>query len=126
MSTFQFNHHWSDIQSLLKDRFQKLAHEDLNYVEGRAEELLYRLREKLSLNAEELEVLLSSLYGELQHTLKDKVAETKAQVGESYAKVCSQMKDWRQEGREYVRSNPRESLVAALFAGFVAGLLFRR
>lgn len=126
MSSFKFNHNWSEIQTLLKTRFHQLADENLDLVEGKSEELLQRLRQKLSLNTEELEVLLGGLSREIQNTVKDKVSETQEKAKAAFEEVRLRVDDWKEDGRAYVRSNPRQSVLTALFAGFVTGLLFRR
>ena len=52
--------------------------------------------------------------------------EMKAQAGVAYDQARQRARTLREDGEEYVRHNPRETLVAALCAGFVAGLLIRR
>ena len=52
--------------------------------------------------------------------------EVKAQASVAYNETRRRARTLVGEGEEYVRSNPRESLLAALCAGFVAGLLIRR
>lgn len=147
--------HWDAIKGQLKQRYAHLTDDDLKFVAGKSEELLARLREKLGLTANDLDGLLQELkgnatgkmeqvkataadfaddvrakVGEVVEEAKVKGAaaaeEVKAQAGVAYDHARERARTLREDGEEYVRHNPRESLVAALCAGFVAGLLIRR
>ena len=155
MKHFSFDNHWAAIKGELKQRYGQLADDDLTFVEGKGEELLARLREKLGLPAKDLEALLNELHaaaagnlggvkakvgglagearakaGELADDLKARAAavgeEARAQAEVAYDQARQRVRTLREDGEEYVRQNPRESLIAALCAGFVAGLLIRR
>ena len=68
--------------------------------------------------------------GEVVDDLKAKAAavgdEAKAQAAVAYDHARQRARSLFADGEEYVRQNPRESLLAAVGAGFVAGLLIRR
>ena len=68
--------------------------------------------------------------GELTDAFKEKAAAVgegaKAQATAAYDGARQRARTLLEEGGEYVRQNPRQSLLAALCAGFVAGLLIRR
>ena len=155
MKHFTFDNHWDAIKGQLKQRYGQLAEDDLAFVEGKGEELLARLREKLGLSAKDLDALLNELHdavggglgqvkarvgelasearakaGEMADDLKATAAtlgeEARAQAGVAYDQARQRVRSLREDGEEYVRQNPRESLMAAVCAGFVAGLLIRR
>jgi len=155
MKHFSFASHWDIIKAQLKQRYSQLTDHDLAYVEGKGEELLARLREKLSMSAKHLDEVLVELHeaaggrleqmktkvgelaedartkaGELKDAFKVKAAEVgeeaKAQAAAAYGNARQRARTLLEEGTEYVRHNPRESLLAALCAGFVAGLMIRR
>lgn len=155
MKHFTFDNDWDAIKAQLKQRYGQLADDDLTFIEGKGGELLARLREKLGLSAKDLDALLGELReaaggkfdkvkaklgevagearakaGEVAEDLKEKAAalgeEAKAQAAVAYDHARQRARSLREDGEEYVRQNPRESLLAAVCAGFVAGLLIRR
>lgn len=155
MKHFTFENHWDAIKSQLKQRFSQLTDDDLDFVAGKGEELLARLRKKLGLSAAELKALLeeleagaasrveqikaraADLAGDVRHKVEAAVDDVKAkgaaavedikeQAGAAYQEARQQVRGLCKDGEEYVRQNPRDALVAALCAGFVAGLLIRR
>ena len=155
MKHFTFENQWDSIKGQLRQRYGQLTDDDVAFVTGKGEELLARLREKLGLSASDLDALLEELKGKanghLEHAkakageiaddVRAKVGaavddmkakgtaaaeEVKAQAGVAYDQARQRVRTLREDGEEYVRQNPRETLVAALCAGFVAGLLIRR
>ncbi len=144
MKNFTYETHWDEIKGQLKQRFAQLTDDDLAFVKGKGEELLARLREKLGLSEEDLDAQLKELQGAARDRFGDAKAklgtraddmktkagaaaeEVKAQAGAAYDQARERARGYFSDGEEYVRQNPRESLVAAICAGFVAGLLIRR
>ena len=152
-STLETN--WDSIKGKLKQRYGQLTDDDFTFASGKAGELLARLREKLGLSEHDLNGVIDELKdtaGSRVDQAKAKVAdisedvrarvgsvvedlkarggaaaeEVKAQAEAACEETRKRVRTLREDGREYVRHNPRESLVAALCAGFVAGLLIRR
>jgi uncharacterized protein YjbJ (UPF0337 family) len=150
-----FENHWDEIKGQLKSRFGQLTDDDLIFAEGKGEELFARLREKLNMSSNELDALLEELQagatnrvgqmkakaagladevrakvgaavGDVKAKGAAAVGQVKEQAGVAYEEARKQARSLREEGEEYVRQNPRESLIGALCAGFVAGLLIRR
>jgi ElaB/YqjD/DUF883 family membrane-anchored ribosome-binding protein len=155
MKHFTCESHWDEIKAQLRQRFAQLTDDDLAFVKGKGQELLARLREKLGLSAEDLDSLLTEIQTAVRdqatdtkaklgaladdartraHTLaedaKAKASAAAEEVKAQAAAACGQARERARgcfsDGEEYVRQNPRESLVAAICAGFVAGLLIRR
>ena len=155
MKHFTFENQWDSIIGQLKQRYGQLTDDDLFFAEGKGEELLARLREKLSLSEQDLTSVLEELKAnaagrveqvkakaaDLAEEVRAKVGaaveevkakgsaaadEVKAQAGIAYGDARQRARTLAGDGEEYVRQNPRESLLAALCAGFVAGLLIRR
>lgn len=155
MKQFSIGSHWDAIKGQLKERYTQLTEHDLAYVEGKGEELLAHLRAKLHMSAKHLDEMLTEMHdtaggaldrvktkaaelahdarekaGELTDAFKEKAAavgdEVKAQAAAAYDNARQRTRTLLEEGGEYVRQNPRQSLLAALCAGFVAGLLIRR
>ena len=135
---------WDSIKGQLQQRYAQLTDDDLAFVTGKAEELLARLREKLGLSAHDLNELLHELKAnangrmeqvkakaedfadEVRAKLGNAAEEVRAQAGVAYDEARQRVRTLREDGEEYVRQNPRETLLAAVCAGFVAGLLIRR
>ena len=155
MKPFTFDNHWDTIKGQLKQRYGQLTDDDVTFAEGKGDELLGRLREKLGLNADDLNAQLSDFHaeaggrlgqvkakvgelagdarakaGELADEVKAKASalgeEAKAQATAAYGQARRRARTLQEDGEEYVRHNPRESLLVALCAGFAAGLLIRR
>jgi ElaB/YqjD/DUF883 family membrane-anchored ribosome-binding protein len=155
MNYSTLENHWDIIKGQLKQRYAQLTDDDLKFLSGKGDELFARLREKLSMSAHDLENVVEELnsgasgrIGQIKsklagvvHAVSEKVGaaiehakvagaaavdEVKAQAGAAYVGARKQVRSLHEDGEEYVRTNPRQSLVAALCAGFVIGLLIRR
>ena len=155
MEHFTFENQWDSIKGQLKQRYAQLTDDDVAFAEGKGEELLARLREKLGFTPSDLDALLDELkvnatggmaqakakVADLAEGVRAKVGaaveevkakgsaaadEVKAQAEVAYDVARKRARNLMDDGGEYVRRNPRESLVAAVCAGFVAGLLIRR
>lgn len=155
MKNFTYESHWDEIKGQLRQRFAQLTDADLAFAEGKGEELLARLREKLGMSAKDLNGLLTELnsaagdglqkarakLGEVAGDLRERAnvvagdvkakataaaEEVKAQASVAYDQARARARGLFSEGEEYVRQNPRDSILAALCAGFVAGMLIRR
>ncbi len=154
MKHFTFENDWETLKGQLKQRYGQLTDDDVTFVEGKGQELLARLREKLNLSAAEFNDVIDELKtqaaspveqakakaADLAGEVRAKVGaavddvkargsaaaeEVKAQASVAYGQARQRVRTLREDGEDYVRHNPRESLVAALCAGFVAGLLIR-
>lgn len=155
MKTFAYETHWDEIKGQLKQRYDQLTEKDLAIAEGKSEDLLARLRDKLNMSAKDLNALLEELnstaagglqagkakLGALAGDMREKASgvaadmkakataaaeEVKTQASAAYDQARQQARGLFSDGEEYVRQNPRESILAALCAGFVAGMLIRR
>lgn len=150
-----YESHWDEMKGKLKQRFGQLTDDDLMFVKGKGEELLGRLREKLNMSEHELHDTLTELkssgaagvenakakIGAVVDEAREKASavasdvkarasaaaeDVKAQASAAYDDARVRARGLFSEGEEYVRHNPRECVLAALFAGFVAGILIRR
>jgi uncharacterized protein YjbJ (UPF0337 family) len=162
MNTFIFDGSWNQIKGVLRQKFAQLTDADLEFIQGKGEELLGRLQTKLGLNRAELENMLESIEAgistgtqavhekigqvkarasEIAGQWKDKAgavaddiaarasataAGVEARAGEVYEQARQRACSLRESGEEQVRRKPREAIIIALAAGFLAGLLIRR
>jgi uncharacterized protein YjbJ (UPF0337 family) len=61
MNTFDFKRHWNDVRNNLKQTNSNLTDDDLRYEEGKEDELIGRLQQRLGKNRQETVSLLESL-----------------------------------------------------------------
>ncbi len=133
MNKFTFDGSWDEIKGKLRQRYAQLTDDDLQFAEGKGEELFGKLKARLGLGAEQLQTTLADLKHEVEEaakSAKQKVAEVAHDVSEKaeevYDGACEKARTWRDEGETYVREQPRTAVLTALVAGFMIGLLIRR
>jgi uncharacterized protein YjbJ (UPF0337 family) len=61
MTKLQFKGGWNEVKGKLKQKYAQLADDDLTFAEGKDEELLGRLQQKLGKSKEDLRSELESL-----------------------------------------------------------------
>jgi uncharacterized protein YjbJ (UPF0337 family) len=59
MNTLQLKGHWNILKGKLKQQFANLTDDDLQYVEGKEEELIGRIQKRTGKTREELERVLN-------------------------------------------------------------------
>jgi len=155
MNQFEFESSWNEMKGVLRQKYGKLTDNDVEFVEGKGEELLGRLQAKLGMTASELHSVLRELQAQtwngsgkireqlgqarakaiglatdvkerVTHAAEDLKAAASAKTEEMTALAKEKAQTMRVDGEEYVRQNPRQALIGALAAGFVVGLLLRR
>jgi uncharacterized protein YjbJ (UPF0337 family) len=83
MNTFAFDASWNQIKGKLQQKFGQLTDDDLNFIEGKGDELLGRLQWKLGMSAAELNNLLQELKGEVSGgAVRAKIDSVKAAAGQ--------------------------------------------
>ena len=148
MNKFTFDSSWNQVKGKLRQKFGQLTDDDLNFAEGKGEELLGRLEHKLGMGADQLHHTLNDLKSsvnssgvretieqarakvsevadEIKTAASAKSDELKAQAGEVYEQARQRARTVHEDAEEYIRSKPRESVFTALAAGFVVGLMIR-
>ncbi len=180
MNSYSIDSAWNQVKGKLRQRYGQLTDDDLQFAEGKGEEMLGRVQRKLGLGAEAFHSMLNDMRDsassapddangavgaakeklaaakskatevagnvkdkavEVAGTVKEKAGEVatavrekvsaftddlREQAGESYEQARERAKTLHGDAEEYVRQKPRESLLVALAAGFVVGLLLRR
>ncbi len=117
MNTFTFDGSWNQIKGVLRQRFAQLSDMDLQFIQGKGEELLGRLQTKLGLNREELERMLENI--------KNSAAAGAETAGALYDEGRRKVRGFYEIAEEEVRRRPREAVAAAFLAGFAIGLMLR-
>ena len=84
MNQFTFDDSWAQIRGKLRQRYGQLTDDDLEFVEGKGEELLARLRVKLGMSEPDLHAMLNELKasGEGDAGMRAKLSQARARVGE--------------------------------------------
>lgn len=151
MNKFTFDGAWSEIKGKLRQKYAHLTDDDLQFAEGKGEELFGKLKTRLGVSAEQLDKTLSDLKSEVEeaaksasgtyaaakqkvtevaHDVTAKVSDLKTNVAEkaseAYDEACDKARTWQEEGETFVREQPRAAMLTALVAGFMIGLLIRR
>jgi uncharacterized protein YjbJ (UPF0337 family) len=155
MNQFEFESSWNEIKGLLRQKYGQLTDNDVEFAEGKGEELMGRLQAKLGMSSEELQSVLREMQAQTWNgtgKFRDQIGQARAKAAEVAADVKARVthaaEDFRavasakagevrtiageraqlmrSDGEEYVRQNPRQALFGALAAGFVVGLLLRR
>jgi ElaB/YqjD/DUF883 family membrane-anchored ribosome-binding protein len=142
--TFTFDGAWHQIKGQLRQKYALLNDDDLEFIEGKGEELLGRLQTKLGLTETALIEQLNKLkesatnFGEgVREKASDATARIGEAVGDAKAKVTEAAGEAYQHARqsartlqgkaeEYVTQQPVKALLAAVAVGFVAALVIRR
>ena len=126
LHTFTFDGSWNQIKGQLRQKFALLTDDDLEFLEGKGEELLGRLKTKLGLTEEALIELLNHLKEVATDFAGDVKAKVGGAAGDVYEHTRQRVRTLHDEAEDYVTQQPRKALLMALAAGFVAGLLIRR
>ena len=85
MNTFIFDGSWNQIKGVLRQKFAQLTDADLEFIQGKGEELLGRLQTKLGLNRDELEDLLENIKATVSastQAVHEKLGQVKARATE--------------------------------------------
>jgi uncharacterized protein YjbJ (UPF0337 family) len=155
MTTSRLQSDWNSLKGKLKQRYGQLTDDDLTFADGKVDELLGRLQEKLGVSRDDLDATLDELAAqgesafahakakavEVSETARAKVGavaddlkhraaefgeEIRNQGGAAYDEARQRARGVWEDGEEYVRAHPRESVLVAVAAGFVAGMTLLR
>lgn len=87
---------------------------------------LAEARDKAAEIASDVKLRASEVADDVRHAASAKADELRVQANEAYESARIRARGYRADGEDYVRRNPRQSLLTALAAGFVCGLIWRR
>lgn len=76
--------------------------------------------------ADDMKGKASGVVDDLKTAASAKAGEFKGQAGEACDQARQKARTLHEDAEEYVREKPRQALMTAIAAGFVAGLLIRR
>jgi uncharacterized protein YjbJ (UPF0337 family) len=104
MNKFQIKSNWNEIKDKLKQKYAELTEEDLSFTEGREEDMLGRLAQRL---------------GRSKEHLRQEIEE----VQQGFTVVRDMAEDAVQSGERYMRANPLPVVLGALLLGAALGAL---
>ena len=81
MNTFTFDASWNQVKGKLRQKYGQLTDDDLEFTEGKGEELLGRLQMKLGMSRDELDATLNDLKSS-SGGVRGKVDQVKARAAE--------------------------------------------
>ena len=81
MNTFTFDASWNQVKGKLRQKYGQLTDDDLEFAEGKSEELLGRLQMKLGMSRDELDATLNDLKGS-SGGVRGKVDQVKSRAAE--------------------------------------------
>src|SRR6188768_2791829 len=84
MNEFEFEGSWNEIKGLLRQKYGQLTDDDVQFAEGKGEELMGRLQWKLGMSSEELHSVLR----ELQAQTWNGAGKFREQIGQARAKAA--------------------------------------
>lgn len=91
-----------------------------------AKQAAEELRSAAGEKAAQLRSAAETKAAELRANAEQKATEYRAKAGETFEEARKRARTLQEEGEEYVRQNPLRGVLAAMGAGFILGLLFRR
>jgi uncharacterized protein YjbJ (UPF0337 family) len=104
MNKFEIKSNWNEIKDKLKQKYAELSDEDLSFSEGREEDLLGRLAQRLGKSHEDLR-------GQIE------------EIQRGFAVVRNTAEDAAQSGERYLPANPIPVILGALVVGALLGAL---
>jgi uncharacterized protein YjbJ (UPF0337 family) len=142
---------WQELRAKLKQAYGQLTDDDLAFIEGKGEELVARLQQKLGLGREEVERVIDDLergasegagrarrvatqvkerVSQAADTVRDKARagfdEVRTQTENVYEQGRERVLSFEHEIEDYVREKPFPVLFCALGLGFILGWSARR
>ena len=76
--------------------------------------------------ADELRAAAESKAQEFRDRAENRAHDIRDRAENAYSDARARARTFQEDGEEYVRQNPTQSILAALAAGFVLGLIIRR
>lgn len=84
------------------------------------------LKEAATAKATEFKETATAKAQEYKETASAKAAEFRDKAQEHWSKTREKSKTFQEDSEEYIRANPTKSVLTALAAGFVLGLVLRK
>ena len=120
MNQFTFDSSWNQIKGKLREKYGQLTDDDLEFAQGKGEELLGRLQYRLGLGADQLNTMLNDMKRELNksdgegtmqgtfESAKQRVSEVAGNVKSRMTEVAGEFRSSAVEQAEHLRQRAGE------------------
>jgi len=141
---------WSELKAKLKQKYGQLMDDDFAFIEGKGEELLLRMQQRLGLTRTEAERIIDEIEGsggisatatryaseakarlstaaeDLRHKAEVGFDEVRDRTRRAFDQGRDTMRTYGNDAFDYVREHPASSLFCAVGFGFLLGVSMRR
>jgi len=121
---------WTQVKGKIREKWGTVTDDELQRVQGNAEQLVGFLSQKTGQARKEIESFLGEAMGEgrtflsqASETARDYAQRVSETARQGYEQAEQQLGAGYEETREVVRSHPTESIAAAFGVGIVTGVL---
>ena len=118
-------HHWDEVRDKLREKWDRLAEEDLPTFPGNVDQLIGRIEQKTGVSREQVEAYLSELTDEgkgMIERVRVKAAQGASKVADTARQRADSIRESLEGAEDIVRDRPGQSLIAAFGVGVVCGL----
>jgi len=141
---------WAELKAKLKQKYGQLTDDDFTFIEGKGEELLLRMEQRLGLTRTEAERIIDEIEGaggisatasryaseakerlstaaeDLRHRAEAGLGEVRDRTRRAFDQSRDRVRIYSDDAFEYVREHPASSLFCAVGFGFLLGVSMRR
>lgn len=118
-------HHWDEVRDKLREKWDRLAEDDLPTFPGNVDQLIGRIHQKAGVSREAVEAYLSELTEEgkgMIAQVRVKASQGATKVAEAARQRAESIRESVEGAEDVIRARPGQSLVAAFGLGLVCGL----
>jgi len=118
-------HHWDEVRDKLREKWDRLAEDDLPTFPGNVDQLIGRIHQKTGVSRETVEAFLSELTEEgkgMIEQVRVKASQTATKVSDAARQRAESFRESVEGAEDIIRERPGQSLVAAFGLGIVCGL----
>lgn len=118
-------HHWDEVRDKLREKWDRLAEDDLPAFPGNVDQLIGRIHQKTGATRETVEAYLSELTEEgkgMIEQVRVKASQGATRVADAARERAGSIRESVENAEDIVRERPGQSLIAAFGLGMVCGL----
>lgn len=118
-------HHWDEIRDKLREKWERLAPEDLPSFPGNVDQLIGKIQQKTGIAREQVEAYLSEVTEEgkgMIEQVRTKASQGATKVAEATRQRAEALRESVEGAEDIVRERPGQSLMAAFGLGVACGL----
>jgi ElaB/YqjD/DUF883 family membrane-anchored ribosome-binding protein len=118
-------HHWDEVRDKLREKYDRLADDDLPTFPGNIDQLIGRIEQKTGVSREKVEAYLSELTEEgkgMIEQVRVKASQSATKVADAARQRAESVRETVENAGDVIRERPGQSLIAAFGIGMVCGL----